>query len=390
MLTKLLLLSPFFPLALGDYSGPSHNHGSHIVKGNTFNRFITIWFENTDFDKAAGDPNFAFFAKKGITLTNYFAVTHPSEPNYIASVTGDYFGIDNDEDNVIPANVSSVADLLEDKGISWGEYQDYMPYTGFTGFDFKDVKTHQNRYVKKHNPLMTHASVAKVAERRNNIKNFTLFEEDLKNNKLPQWIFITPDMQNDGHDTSVTYAGAWLRKFLEPLLKNPNFMKDTLILVTFDENETYTAQNRVFSILLGDDVIPKKLRGTKDTGYYNHYSELATVQANWGLRTLGRYDVGANVFGIVRANSGDKLRTLDLSKQFNNESYPGIFNSDPTRWAPLPVPDTSANFAGRTVLESIKRYWGRQQNKSVYKGAPLSIPTFQHPPIYPKCARRSK
>jgi hypothetical protein len=37
---------------------------------------------------AAADPNFAFFAKKGITLSNLFAVTHPSEPNYMAAVGG--------------------------------------------------------------------------------------------------------------------------------------------------------------------------------------------------------------------------------------------------------------------------------------------------------------
>jgi len=30
------------------------------------------------------------------------------------------------------------------------------------------------------------------------IKNFTLFYEDLNNNKLPQYLFITPNMTNDG------------------------------------------------------------------------------------------------------------------------------------------------------------------------------------------------
>ena len=58
------------------------------VKGKAFDRFVSIWFENTDYDMAAADPNFAFFAKKGITLENFFAVTHPSEPNYMAVVGG--------------------------------------------------------------------------------------------------------------------------------------------------------------------------------------------------------------------------------------------------------------------------------------------------------------
>jgi acid phosphatase len=58
------------------------------VKGKAFDRYVSIWFENTDYDMAAADPNFAFFAQKGITLSNLFSVTHPSEPNYMAVVGG--------------------------------------------------------------------------------------------------------------------------------------------------------------------------------------------------------------------------------------------------------------------------------------------------------------
>lgn len=58
------------------------------VHGKAFDRFVTIWLENTDFDKAASDPNLAWLAKKGITLSNYNGVTHPSEPNYVASIGG--------------------------------------------------------------------------------------------------------------------------------------------------------------------------------------------------------------------------------------------------------------------------------------------------------------
>jgi acid phosphatase len=46
----------------------------------------------------------------------------------------------------------------------------------------------------------------------------------LKNQTLPQWSFITPNMTNDGHDTSVTQAGEWTRSFVEPLLDNEYFM----------------------------------------------------------------------------------------------------------------------------------------------------------------------
>jgi hypothetical protein len=90
------------------------------VRGKAFDRFVTIWLENTDYQKAAGDPNLAWLASQGITLSNYFAVTHPSEPNYVASHGGDNFGMDNDDFNQVDGNVSAITALLEDKGISWG------------------------------------------------------------------------------------------------------------------------------------------------------------------------------------------------------------------------------------------------------------------------------
>jgi hypothetical protein len=63
-----------------------------------------------------------------------------------------------------------------------------------------------------------------------------------KNLVLTCWkgSFITPNMTDDGHDTTVTFAANWARTFLEPLLNNSYFMNNTLIVLTFDEDETYT------------------------------------------------------------------------------------------------------------------------------------------------------
>lgn len=89
-------------------------------------------------------------AKQGITLTNYFAVSHPSEPNYIASVGGEYFGMDNDNLNRVPQNISTIVDLLEDKGISWAEYEQGLPESGFQGFQVNNPVTGADDYVRKH------------------------------------------------------------------------------------------------------------------------------------------------------------------------------------------------------------------------------------------------
>ncbi|KAJ9627067.1 hypothetical protein H2203_003528 [Taxawa tesnikishii (nom. ined.)] len=353
------------------------------VKGKAFDRFVVIWLENTDYDKAVGDPNLAWLAQKGITLTNYFGVTHPSEPNYVASHGGDNFGMDNDNFNRIASNVSSLVDLLEDKGVSWSEYQEDMPYSGFEGFAWVNQQTKANDYVRKHNPAVIY-DVNTSPDRLAKIKNTTLFYEDLKNNALPQWMFITPNMTSDGHDTSVTVAGTWTRNFLEPLLNDKRFMQNTLVLVTFDENHTYTLANRVMGILLGD-AVPSHLVNTTDSTFYDHYSEISTIQANWGLHTLGRWDVGANVFDLVAKKTGDKNTawegpTAANPTVFLNQSFPGPFNSANSSVA-YPVPNTALVRAGRSVLPKVVSTWGSKalQALSYYRNT-VQIPDGMHPP----------
>ncbi|KAF9484266.1 acid phosphatase [Pholiota conissans] len=358
---------------------PSRNP---VVPGVVFDRFITIWLENINFASASSDPNFAALTKQGIQLTNYFAVTHPSEPNYVASVGGDYFGMNNDNLHRIPANISSIVDLLEEKGISWGEYQEDMPETGFQGFQ-QLAPSGANDYVRKHNPLIIFDSVANFSSRADKIKNFTLFEQDLAENKIPQWSFITPNMTNDGHDTNITFASTWARGFLEPLLKNPHFNGEkTLILLTFDENGSSDPHNRVDSVLLGT-AVPRELIGTQDTAFYTHYSEIATVEANWGLHTLGRFDVGANVFSLVAKHTRDVIRKLDVNQAFLNISYPGPFNTAPS--GNYAVPNTKLTVNGRRVLPKVVETWGSAhlQRCALYDGA-LLPPSGLNPPVIPE------
>jgi phospholipase C len=106
-------------------------------------------------------------------------------------VAGDSFGMENDGFHAIPSNVSTIVDLLDTKGISWAEYQEGSPYAGFEGFNYSNQKTFANDYVRKHNPLILFESVTSNATRLELIKNFTSFADDLKNNALPQWAFVS-------------------------------------------------------------------------------------------------------------------------------------------------------------------------------------------------------
>ena len=153
-------------------------------------------------------------------------------------------------------------------------------------------------YVRKHNPLIIYDSVANVAERSARHRNFNDFATDVNASVIPQWLFVTPNLVDDAHDTNVTYAAAWLDYWLLPLLNDTRFNDNrTLILLTCDENETQNENNNIFSLLLGG-AVPQNLRGTVDSTYYTHYSALSTVENNWGLGSLGRGDTNKSVFHI--------------------------------------------------------------------------------------------
>ncbi|ODQ49606.1 phosphoesterase-domain-containing protein, partial [Saitoella complicata NRRL Y-17804] len=331
------------------------------VTGAVFDRFIQIWLENTDFARANGTSDLQTLVQQGILLTNYFAITHPSLPNYVSAAGGDYFGIGDDNLHHVPANVSTVVDILEERGISWGEYQEDMPYAGYTSYNYANpADGGYVDYVRKHNPLVNYDSVANNASRLLQIKNLTSLYTDLSASTMPQWSFITPNMKNDGHDTTINYAANWTKTFLTPLLNDTRFNAPrTLIVLTFDESETYADQNRVFTLLLGS-AVPESLHGTTDDTVYTHYSSLATIENNWSLYHLGRGDVNAsmaNVFDIVASKTNYSNIAVDESSMLNNQSGPGALSA--TKWAPIPKPNmTTMGAGGRGVLPSIKSVWG--------------------------------
>ena len=94
--------------------------------------------------------------KEGILLTNYYGHTHPSQPNYIASVGGDYFGMNHDDYMEIPKNVSTVVDLFDTKGMEWKGYFEGLPGPGYMGVASTKHGGSGYDYVRKHKYVLLH------------------------------------------------------------------------------------------------------------------------------------------------------------------------------------------------------------------------------------------
>lgn len=178
-------------------------------------------------------------------------------------------------------------------------------------------------------------------------------------------------MNNDGHDTGLAYAANWTRAFLTPLLANEEFMNNTLILLTYDESQTYSIPNRIASLLLGG-AVPQELRGTNDSTVYTHYSILSTLENNWDLPNLGRYDVGANVFELVANHTGYANHPPgNLASVNNSLSYPGFLNNDPKKYLPIPPPNLQlVGAGGQGVVAAVKNEWAKAaQEQTPYDGS---------------------
>ncbi|KAF8933761.1 acid phosphatase [Dissophora ornata] len=315
---------------------------AQAVKGKAFDHIFIIFLENTDYDLAYSDPNLQAFFNQSLLLTNYHGVTHPSEPNYLAAVAGDYYGLNDDAYHAIPNNYTTIIDLLEPKGLTWKTYQEDMPATPcFDDYEYNGL------YFRKHNPFIMHDNIRTNATRCAKIVPATQLNLDLNSTEpLPNYMFFTPNIINDGHNTTVKDASKWLSGFLPPLLNNTKFINNTLVVLTFDETDNYkTASNNVLTLLMGD-VIKGDLKNTTDDTFYSHYSLLSTVESNWDLGNLGRNDVNptlSNVFNFVAAATGYKNVNV-TNPPLLNTTEPGFL---------APVPSASAtSAAGRSVALS--------------------------------------
>jgi acid phosphatase len=252
----------------------SYAHGTP-----SFKKVTIVVLENTNYANAISQPFMASLIKQGALLNNFMGVIHPSQGNYIAMTAGDSMGIKSDKD--ITLNVSHIGDLLEARGLSWKLYAEGFPGNCFLG--------NQGSYVRKHNPFISYNNIATNVKRCNDhLQNAKAFDVDLAASNIPNYSFYVPDLKNDGHDTGVKYADNWLAQKFGPLLKNRTFMKDMLVVITFDESGA-SPVNHIGTILLGDSVNA----GTQSSALYDHYSVLKTIESAWNLGNLGKKDTTA-------------------------------------------------------------------------------------------------
>ena len=251
---------------------------SAFAKPN-FKKVMIIVLENTNYEKALMQPFLSDFAKRGAILENMTALTHPSQGNYISMIAGDTFNIKDDKK--IDLTEKNIADLLEAKGLTWKVYAEGFPGNCFLG--------DSAGYVRKHVPFISFKAISTNPARCKNILNADQMMVDLKSDSLPNYSLYIPNMKNDGHDTGVAFADNFLANKFGKLMKDPQFMEQMLLVITFDESGN-KKDNKIYTAIYGDSVIA----GAISKKPYTHYSILKTIENIFELGSLNRKDAEAS------------------------------------------------------------------------------------------------
>jgi hypothetical protein len=262
---------------------PGSANGSGKVP--VFSHVIIIILENEEASSIIGNSsmsNLNKLAQQYTSLADYYAIGHPSLPNYIAMTSGNTQGITSDCTKCF-VDQTNLMDLIEKSGKTWKAYMEDMPAACTLGS--------KGNYAQKHNPFIYYDNIrTNTARCQQNDVPFSQFDDDLKNNKLPAYAWISPNLCNDGHDCPVETADQWLGPVADNILHSTAFDQNSLLVITFDEGTSNSgccglpakAGGKITTLLISKLVKP----GFQDNTPYTHYSLLKTIETSWGLQPL--------------------------------------------------------------------------------------------------------
>lgn len=295
-----------------------------------FKHVFVVVEENQSYSDVVGNtvdmPYLNSLADKYGLATNYFANTHPSINNYFYLTAGrkgtgaPFYGPLADL-YLFHIDVPSVASVLSAEGKTWKAYAENLPHIGYIGGN-------HGKYVKRHDPFAYYENVREHKQQRENLVPLKQLAADIKNDRLPDYGFIVPNIYDDGHNDPKTHeeagcgdhaalqhADQWLQTNVAPLIASPAFQDGGLLVITFDEacdsgphadlrfspTQHHDGGGRVATILVSPLIAP----GTKSDVLYHHQSTLRlTLEA-----------LGANEFPGAAAKAPDMSAFFSTNKK---------------------------------------------------------------------------
>lgn len=259
-----------------------------------YDHVVVVVMENVSRSNIVGNtvdaPYINSLISSGANFTQAYAVTHPSQPNYLALFSGSAQGI-TDDSCPHTFGTDNLGNQLIAAGYTFAGYSETMPSIGYTGCGYG-----LSGYVRRHNPWVDFSNLAPSTN-----LPYTAFPSDFT--QLPTLSFVIPNLCNDMHDCSIATGDNWLSSHIDTYV---NWAKthNSLLILTWDENDNLAEGNQIITLLVGANI---------NIGAYaeriDHYNVLRTLEDMYGLAPLGNasaatpitdvWNMSAPDFGIV-------------------------------------------------------------------------------------------
>jgi phosphatidylinositol-3-phosphatase len=244
-----------------------------------FSHIYVLLMENKEDSAIVGNASAPYInqliSQYGLA-TNYNAVAHPSQPNYLALFSGSTQDVKDDGLHDIVA--VSVADEVDLKGKSWKVFAQNVPSNCYTQSSASGGVDGEGTYDRKHNPAISFISINKAPPRCSNITDFSHFDPAAAN-----FEFISPNSCNDMHSCSVQVGDDFLKSFVPRILDSDAWKQDGVLFIVWDEGKTNTGGGGMVPLIV---ISPRVQPGFQSSVSHNHYSLLRTIQDAWDMKCL--------------------------------------------------------------------------------------------------------
>jgi phosphatidylinositol-3-phosphatase len=229
---------------------------------------VVVVLENASYDQVVGRPEAPFLnsiEQAGAVFTQSFAITHPSQPNYLALFSGSTQGI-ADDSCPHTFTTGNLGRSLLDAGRTFAGYSEDLPAVGYTGCS-------AGQYARKHNPWVDFSDLPASVN-----QPVSAFPSDSAT--LPTVSFVIPNLDHDLHDGTLAQADQWLRDHVGGYASwAPKH--NSLLVITNDEDD-FTDVNRIATMIVGAHVVAGRYSQRID-----HYSLLRTIEDAYSLPPVG-------------------------------------------------------------------------------------------------------
>ncbi len=225
------------------------------------NKIVVVIEENQGYSQVLGNPEAPYFnslAARGANFTRFYAITHPSQPNYLEFFGGDNQGITNNNQAAnAPFSTPNLGSAVFHAGHTFVGYSENLPAMGSLIWAYE-------YYVRRHNPWVNWQSVEPVPPAGSNQlpwtsnQPFEAFPTDYS--RLPKLSIIIPHIFNDMHDGTIAEGDAWLQATLDGYVQWA-FANNSLLVITFDEDSDHD-RNRIPTLLVGPMITPGDVNST--------------------------------------------------------------------------------------------------------------------------------